>query len=442
MKTWLLNLWDRLRNGLWFVPAVGLVAAIVGAAVMLYVDELVRIETVPGLGWATTTGPSARAMLAALAGGLVTVTGVVFSVTMLTLAQTSSMFGSRLLRSFLNHNISQATLALFLGTSVYCFIVLRSIQEVAEGTLFAPHLSLMVGLLAGLASLAMFVWFIHHVAVSIQAQNVVRNVAYELEEAVKRLFPEKIGKKPEDAQEAVADLFHARELPSLLESCHDGYIQAINGALLLDVAGAHDLRIRLLARPGDFICVGMPIARLNRDPGDLADEINECFLVGAHRTPRQDAACAVFELVEVAVRALSPGINDPHTAIACIDYLGASLVRAAERAFPSPVRCDDSGEPRLYAKPFQFSDLLNAAVDEIRQYGRDSASVTLRLVEMLTGVARRVTRASDRDAILRQAAMIERGAEAGLPEKYDRADLQERLRVLREVLTDTSLDGE
>jgi uncharacterized membrane protein len=118
MTTWLLNYWDRLRNSLWFVPTVGLMFALVLAVVMLEVDDAVRVERHAGLEWAVTTGPAARSILSSLAGALVTVTGVVFSITMLTLAQTSSMFGPRLLRSFLNHNVTQVTLAIFLSNSL------------------------------------------------------------------------------------------------------------------------------------------------------------------------------------------------------------------------------------------------------------------------------------------------------------------------------------
>ncbi|MEZ6053579.1 MAG: DUF2254 domain-containing protein [Planctomycetaceae bacterium] len=433
MNTWLLNLFDRLRNSLWFVPAMGLAIALIASIGLLNIDDAVRVETIPGLSWATTTGPAARATLSSLAGALVTVTGVVFSITMLTLAQTSAMYGSRLLRSFLNHNITQVTLATFLGTSLYCFAILRAIREVDEGTLFVPHLSVGVGMLGGLGSLTAFVYFIHHVAQSIQAQSVVRNVAHELDDAIDRLFPEQMG----DADDETPDDLVTDEGQdhTVIESTQIGYLQAIDGDTLMELATEHNLLVRLLVQPGDFIAHGRPI--ISVDTAEVGEErseaMNECFLTGSRRTPRQDVECALNELVEVAVRALSPGINDPHTAIACIDYLGASLMRLAQRRMPSPLRYDDENRLRIIARPVTFSAALNAAFDEIRQHGRVSTAVTIRLAETLRAIAETVTRPSDRDAILRQTAMLERSFEDALPEQYDRADVRERLREIHDI---------
>lgn len=437
MKAWLLNQWDRLRNSLWFVPAIGLLSALTAAVLLLWVDAQLRVETIPELRWAATTGPAARTTLSTLAGGLMTIAGVVFSITMLTLAQTSSMFGSRLLRSFLNHNITQFTLAMFLGTSLYCFAVLWTIREIDGEKTFVPHLAVSVGLLSGLVSLATFVYFIHHVSRSIQAQTIVRNVADELDDAIDRIFPAEPGKRDEPEGDDAARLCPGDdEQAAVIESQSNGYVQAIDEETLLDFATDNDLVIRLQRRPGHFVANGTPMAVIcgAEEDADAAERINACFLTGSRRTPRQDVECAIQELVEVAVRALSPGINDPHTAIACIDYLGAALIRISQRATPSPVLRDEDGGVRVIIERVSFPDALDAAFDEIRQYGRDSASVIIRLVETLLVVARKATRESDRDAILRQAAMLEHGAEQSLPEKYDRADVQERLREVRKLL--------
>jgi len=436
MKTWLLNQWDRLRNSLWLVPAVGLIVALAAAVGSLQLDAAVRLETRPQLEWATTTGPAGRATLSTLAGAIVTVTGVVFSITMLTLAQTSALFGSRLLRSFLNHNVTQFTLAVFLGTSLYCFTVLRTIREVNGGDVFVPHISVGVGLLAGLASLATFVLFIHHVSRAIQAQTVVRNVAHELDEAIDRLFPHQIGEGDDHDDETDSHIPSDAEDEGIVESTSDGYVQAVDGPTLMELATEYDMVIRLLRRPGHFIAAGIPIAVLHPPQPDegLAERINACFLNGSRRTPRQDVECAIHELVEVAVRALSPGVNDPHTAIACIDYLGAGLMRLSRRSLPSPYRRDGTGRVRVIAEPITFGDALDAAFNEIRQHGCRTASVVIRLAETLLVIARKVTRPDDRDALLRQAAMLERGCEQGLTEKLDQADARRKLQELRELL--------
>lgn len=436
MKTWLLNQWDRLRNSLWLVPAMGLMVALAAAISLLQLDAAVRLERWPHLEWVTTTGPAARATLSTLAGALVTVTGVVFSITMLTLAQTSALFGSRLLRSFLNHNVTQFTLAVFLGTSLYCFTVLRSVREVHGGDVFVPHLSVGAGLLAGLMSLATFVLFIHHVSRAIQAQNVVRNVALELDEAIDRLFPEQLeqhGGRDEPIDLPIPD---DPDGETVVESTSDGYVQAVDEPTLLELATEHDIVIQLLRRPGHFIAAGVPIAALQppQTDGELGERINACFLTGSRRTPRQDVECAIHELVEVAVRALSPGVNDPHTAIACIDYLGAALMRLSQRSMPSPYRRDDEGRVRVMSDPITFGNALDAAFNEIRQHGCGTASVTIRLAETLLVIARKVTRREDQDALLRQAAMLSRGCEHALAEKLDQEDVREQLSALHELL--------
>src|SRR5690606_4993307 len=159
----------------------------------------------------------------------------------------------------------------------------------------------------------------------------------------------------------------------------------LNTDSLMQIASSRDVVIRLERRPGHFIAHGTPIARIHppQFDEDLAEEINNCFLTGVRRTPRQDVECAIQELVEVAVRALSPGINDPHTAISCIDYLGAAMIRLSQRSLPSPNRQDDQGRVRVITSVTSFGDALDAAFDEIRQHARDSASVMTRLAETL-----------------------------------------------------------
>lgn len=436
MNTWLLNRWDRLRNSLWFVPALALLIAFVAAIVLLRLDAAVRIETIPALQWATTTGPAARSILSVLAGALVTVAGVVFSITMLTLAQTSSMFGSRLLRSFLNHNATQCTLALFLATSLYCFTVLRTIREVNGGNLFVPHISVSMGLLAGLACLGAFVYFIHHVAWSIQAQAVVRNVAHELMEAIDRIFPEE-PKDIENVEQCVPPEAEDDGQDAIrIEAAATGYIQAVDEETLMEVADDADVVIRLLRRPGDFIADGTPIAVVHpaRSDEHLQRRISDCFLAGSRRTPRQDVVCAIYELVEVAVRALSPGVNDPHTALSCIDYLGAALTRLAQRPVPSSIRRDDQGRVRVITAPVTFGEALGAAVDEIRRYGCGSVSVMLRLADALSAVAARTTRSQDRQALLRQVTILERACDSSIAESCDQADVRTKLESVRDHL--------
>jgi len=171
----------------------------------------------------------------------------------------------------------------------------------------------------------------------------------------------------------------------------------------------------------------------------LAEQIVQSFIIGSQRTPEEDAEFAIHQLVEVALRALSPGINDPFTAITCIDYLGSALCRLTNRAFPSSNRYDDEGKLRVIAKPLTFEGVINAAFDQIRQYGRTSVAVTIRLLETLKTIADHARSFEQKNAILRQADMIIRESQESIREKNDRDDIQERYQALINVLNQQAL---
>ena len=209
------------------------------------------------------------------------------------------------------------------------------------------------------------------------------------------------------------------------------------------LAQDHDLILRLKSQPGDFIARDSCLVEVWPGEEKSADQLdreyldarlNEMFITGARRTPRQDVICAVNELVEVAVRSLSPGINDPFTAINCIDRLRAALGRMAGRELPSGYRCEkESGTLRVIAEPVTFREVLEAAFNQIRQYGRGSVSVTLRLLQAMTAIAESVVREEDREAIQKQAEMIVHQAE-GTPEEPDRREIRRRYEVFEATM--------
>jgi len=239
-----------------------------------------------------------------------------------------------------------------------------------------------------------------------------------------RLFPDKIGQPASDSKHATAAIEQVAALGDstfVVRSTKEGYIQAIDGERMMQVAGDRDVVLRLRLRPGNFIGIDAPLADVWKtvdsvvediSVDDLTEVINDTVIVGMRRTPRQDVECAIDELVEVAVRALSPGINDPFTAMNCIDRLGASLGRLAERELPSPYRCETDGRLRVITRPVAFADVLDAAFNQIRQYGRDSVAVTIRLLEALASIAEHVQRDVDRDAVRLHAALIANAAES------------------------------
>lgn len=432
MRTYLLNLWDTVRSGYWFVPSILAVVAVVLSMAMPWVDEYFKAVEYKLPEWIVTTTDTARTTLSALAGATIGVTGTVFSITIVTLSLTSQQFGPRLLRRFMYDLTTQFTLGALLATGFYCLLILRVVENHEDG-LVAPHLSVLMGVVLAGLSMVMLIIFIHHVAVMIQAPTVVAAVATDLDDAIDRIFPEKIGEpgSGDGMGEQVGQQIVARlsDHPMIVPSRHEGYLQAIDAEGLMLLAVEQDLILRLQSEPGDFIAREAALVEVwprderriaDLDADRLSDRLNEMFITGNRRTPRQDVICAVNELVEVAVRSLSPGINDPFTANNCIDRLRTALSRIADRQLPSRYRFEEEGgQLRVIANPVTFPGVLDAAFDQIRQYGRGAVSVTIRLLEAMGAIAGHVQRESDREALKRQAEMIVQQAEA-IPDEPDR----------------------
>lgn len=440
MNTYLLNLWDTVRASYWFVPGLFALGAILLSFAAPWLDATVDESSAQLPEWILTTTGAARSTLSALAGAMMAVTGTVFSITVVTLSLTSQQFGPRLLRRFMYDLPTQMTLGLFLATGFYCLLILRVVEDRGGGP-SAPHLSVLAAIVLAVLSMIMLIFFIHHVAMLIQAPHVVAAVARDLDDSIERLFPEKMGKSAGD--QAKGDGNQEEQLGdnyAVVRSANEGYIQAIDTDRLMSLASEHDLVIRLRAGPGRFIEVGASLmdvwstSETELMIDDLAAPLNETVITGIRRTPRQDVECAVAELVEVAVRSLSPGINDPFTAINCIDRLGAALGRLAERKLPEAHRYDDRGRFRVIAHPVTFADVLDAALNQIRQYGRDSVAVTIRLLDALQTIAEHVHRDPDMEALFLHATMIARAGE-GFVEQHDRDAVFARFEQLANALS-------
>ncbi|WP_051180738.1 DUF2254 domain-containing protein [Thermithiobacillus tepidarius DSM 3134] len=426
MKTRLTRWWDALRSSLWFVPMLMTLAAVALAFATVQADERIGYEWIRTVGWLWTGGPEgAREVLSTIAGSMITVAGVTFSITVVTLTLASNQFGPRLLRNFMRDTGNQIVLGTFIATFIYCLLVLRTVRAV-EATQFVPYLSVTAGVLLATISLGVLIYFIHHVSESIQAENLIAVVAAELQAGIDRLFPDELGQAPQTPAApapASADSTMDDADRCMIRSRHSGYVQAVESETLLAIASNRDLILHLLCRPGDFVTRDDPLAAAwpaGRCDARLARRICGAFLIGRHRTPTQDVEYAVHQLVEIAVRALSPGINDPFTAMNCLDWLGAALAQLAQRDMPGRQRHDARGQLRIIAENGTFAAVANAAFNQIRQYGRGSASVVLHMLDVIAAVAPRLCREEDRKALLRHAAQVEGDARASLPNEMDR----------------------
>ncbi len=442
MRARILKYWDRIRTGFWFLPSLMAAGAVVLALGSVEFDRQITDQWLQTRSWIYAGGSAgASAVLQTIAGSMITIAGVVFSLTLVALSLASSQFGPRLLRNFMRDATNQMVLGTFIATFLYCLLVLRTIRR-AEEIAFVPHVSVTLGVLFAIASLGVLIYFIHHVSVSIQADQIVARVGEELLEGIERLFPEQSGGGPARRAEGTPDA----RLPGAFDqearvvgATGDGYLQFIDANGLLKLAEEEDLVLRLERRPGQYIIKGSPLAAVwpaDRMTDALTEKTNAAFVLGNQRTDSQDVEFPIDQLVEIAARALSPGVNDPFTAITCVDRLGSALCRLAQRDLPSPYRFDEQERLRLIASTVTFGDIADAAFNQIRQYSRTSAPVALRLLETIAFIAAAAHREEDRTALRRHAEMIARGAREALPEAEDRRAVEERYeaasRALRE----------
>lgn len=438
MRLLLLKYWDRIRSGFWFLPT--LMAAI--ASVLSYgtvaVDSMLTARGTHVWSWIYTGGAEgASAVLTAISGSMITIAGLVFSMTLVAMSLAASNFGPRLLQNFMRDTANQVVLGTFVATFLYCLLVLRTIRRADEGA-FVPHLSVSLGVLFALASIGVLIYFIHHVAVSIQADEIIARVGDELIVRVETLFPERMGKsvpvEPALGRTILPASFDSEA--RLVLAKDDGYLQLIDADALMALAIKGDAVFRIERQPGHYVVAGSPL--LGIWPGDrwtepLAESVAAAFALGNQRTAAQDIEYLVGQLVEIAVRALSPGINDPFTAMTCVDRLSSALSRLARREMPSSLRYDKQSRLRIVAMTTTFPSVLDTAFDPLRRYGRTSAEVTLRLLDAIAVIANAVHRVEDRASLRRQAVLIARGRTA-LAERADRRAVQRRYNSVRRTM--------
>lgn len=421
--------WILLRSTFWFVPGVMIISAGVLAGIALAIDSSPMGSQLPG--WIMAGGADgARALLSTVAGSMVTVAGLGFSITIVALVLASTQFGPRLLSLFMRDTTSQVILGMFAGTFTYCVLILRSIRGPDEGgSPFVPQLSVTVAVGLTLVSVAALVYFFHHVAVSIQAPKVAAAVARDLDHAIDHLYPNDLGRggpQPEPNE------IPSTETDVVVPSATSGYIQVVDDAAMLDLAVQYDLCIRLLTRPGLFVVRGNPILVLR--PGntlneDLAGRLRSSLIIGDARTAEDDIEFSVRQLVEVALRALSPAINDPFTAMAAIDWLGAALARLARAEFPSRYRYDEQGRLRIVADVSTFGGIAHTIFSRIRHYGGTSPVVLNRLLEAVAAFGPYITVDSDRALVRDETEAVLRAGRALSTSDADLAELERRHRA-------------
>jgi uncharacterized membrane protein len=386
----------------------------------------------PRLFGASAAG--ARGILATIAGSMTTVVGVTFSMTLVALTLASSQYTSRVLRNFMSDRVTQVVLGIFAGIFTYCIIVLRTIRGGDEGG-FVPTLSVAFSVGLAIAGIGTLIFFIHHIASSIQASSIIASVTKETLEAVDRLFPEEPGRAPPDDGGDPALLPVPVRNWQVVRANRNGYLQSVDDAALLRMAREHKTIVRMDRGIGDFVVQNTPLVSLalEKPPNEeISATLRAAYNIDRHRTVYQDCAFGIRQLVDMALRALSPGINDTTTAVMCVDYLTAILARLASREIPASRRYQD-GELRMIAIGQTFAGLVSGSFDEIRGSADGNVAIMMRMLDALETIAGLTDNPARRLVLREQAECIAELAGRTIGSPRDRARFDIHLARVREA---------
>jgi uncharacterized membrane protein len=377
------RVWGELTAGFFFVPTV-LVAVHIALAIVLTSTDL-GMNRAWMLQWPHLFGAGAdgaRGMLSTIAASMMTVVGVTLSMTLVTLALASSQYTSRILRNFIGDRITQTVLGLFAGVYCYCLIVLRTIRGGDQGG-FVPGLAVLAGVIMAVAGITVLIYFIHHIATSIQASNIIASVAAETISTIDRLYP--ADATPVMSEDTAVHVDTSTVWKPVTADKH-GYVDRVDFPRLNELARTYRTMVRVERGMGEFVVSGSALLAVRRDT-DSSEEMIQAFRraigVSRHRTLEQNVGYGIRQLVDIALRALSPGINDTTTAVMCIDYLTAIMAALATRRISGIEKSVVGASRVIESHPASFAEFLGDAFDQIREGGRTNLAVLQRLLEAI-----------------------------------------------------------
>ncbi len=423
------TIWFAVEGSLWFLPVV---IVCLGCALAIGLVEMhAPFDSDIAERWPRLLGAGAagsRAMLTAIATSMITVAGVVFSITIVALSLTASQYSPRVLRTFMSDRPTQVVLGTFVAIFTYCLIVLRTIRGGDEGA-FVPSIAVLGGMGMAFVGVGLLIYFVHHVASSIQVSSILARIAEDAVSAIDRIFPTKVGAPPHDDDGLHADAV----LPErwlTLAAPRSGYVVGVDSEALLAGALRADGVMRMFPEVGDFVVAGQPLIAISADAARLeaftaaaghGKAALAAVSVGQQRTVHQDVRYAIQLIVDIALKALSPSVHDPTTAQGCIDHLSGLMVILSGRCGVDPWRFRD-GRLRLVAGSPDYPTLLALAFDAITHHAGDHVEVYQHLVGALSRVAAATGDETRRGALRAQLdAIVARASGADLPARSRQA---------------------
>lgn len=417
MLTRLFTIWHRIWRSLWALPLLMVLVAAAAALLAVHLPLSQGDNSV----WFLYSGDAEEAppFLASLVTAMITMATLVISITMVVLTLAAQQLGPRLIRSFMADRRTQATLGLFIATVVYLLLVLRAAYGNVE---HVPNLAVSIGTLLVLLCLVALLVFVHHLARSIIADNTIERVGESLDDDIDRLLPERGTERASEPETRPS------EIGSPLGLTESGYVQALDYEGLVTCAKEADGVIEISFKPGRHVVEGSTYAWISpagAAKDGIREQIEDCVLVGGERASVQDLETSIRQLVEVALRALSPGINDPFTAMAVVDRLTVSLAKIMRRGPAQCVWTDEDGAARLIAPHSTFADILQEAFRQIRQHGSKQPAILIRLVESL-GQLLALASEDQRAALREQIDIVLETGRRDIAQKQDLDALEKR----------------
>lgn len=441
MNARLIKAWNDLQSSYYFIPGLMALGAIILAYFTGHLDKHYNYEIAEKVGWFySNKADGARAILTTIAGSMMTVASVTFSITMVAVTSAAGQYGPRLIGNFMRDRGNQITLGTFTATFVYCLLILRSARTGDGGsgdnavTEFVPNISLLVAMGLTLASVAVMIYFIHHIPETLNVGNITGRLGRALRRKLEDEFPE----NSDDTDNANTEMPLMEDLDiaksDTVISHAEGYIQAINQDALTEYAAKHNYLIKLTVKPGDFITKGEGLVHVwtadqaDELPEDAYGKIRDAFAMGQEKTSYQNVLFLSDQLVEILARALSPGINDPFTAINCLHWFQSGL-QASMRGVPlSPYIRDKSGRVRLSVPVLHFEDVMNSIGYKIRPYVAKDVNVAREMALMLTNLLDNARNEPQKTLIRKHIQEFEDAVTEGLTSGVDRQYIQEFMR--------------
>lgn len=421
------NLYLRFRTSLIFTPLLFAIGGLMLAFATVFADQAgfgsTLVELIPGTDGIGEGG--ARAVLSTIASGMFSVTSIVISLTFVALTTMSSQLGPRLLVFFMRDRTTKVSIGVFIATIIFSLVSMASVGAEGDST-FAPHLSFVTAVLLAIISLGTMILFVDHIAQSIQADSVVARLARACDEAIDSAIHDgEADERPSDAEIAALDAcfdascfrWHAK---------HRGYLSSVDYTALLRTAAEHNAILKLFFQVNSFVYQGQILA-LFRCPPENEESMREALRgsvsLSEKRTPAQQINFEMSALAEVALRALSPGINDPYTASACIDYLGDTLARIAQADPKTRTLKDETGEMRLLRVSDDLPFFLEGCIAPIIEAGANAPIAVASLIRTLNRLKQVAQREADHSAIEAQQDALRELIEARIGHPGERKRL-------------------